>query len=360
MKSFAKSQFKIVIPAIVVSGFLAAGCTDMATNSGDSNKRLPPATVNNAIVTENEIRIEAAASLESLELKKLRDAAAYARTEREIMMGAMERVLEEKLLELESAEQGISKEQLIDREIRRKIEEPTQAEINHVYELNRDRVNRPLEELTDSIIEFLKEMKENELREEFLGELGQKHKVVRNLEPFRFDVKTAGHPSMGQDNAPVKLALFSDFECPYCRDFAFTLMEIVKNYGDKVQLVFRQFPLTSIHPNAQRAAEASLCARDQERLWETHDVLFANQRLLTEENIIAKIEPLGLDREKFSECLASGRYKEEIREDIRAAATVGADSRPTLLINGIYMSGGQPYDLIAAIIEKELSVVNER
>jgi len=132
-------------------------------------------------------------------------------------------------------------------------------------------------------------------------------------------------------------------------------MEIVKNYGDKVQLVFMQFPLTSIHPDAQRAAEASLCARDQKRFWEIHDILFENQRNLTEENILQQIKSLDIDAEKFRECLASGRYKPEVREDIRVGSAVGADSTPTLFINGIYLSGGQPYGTVSSVINKELS-----
>ena len=356
MKFFSKSRLQIIFLAIVIPIFWSLGCAARKTNVAGS-KQIAPATINDAIVTESEIRKEAADVLESLELKKLRENAAYARSEREAMMNAMERVLEEKLLELEAAERGISKEQLVDREIRRKVEEPTEAEIDRVYELNRARVNRPKEDVADSIKRFLLELNEKEIREAFLRGLEQKNKVVRNLEPFRFDVKTAGSPSMGLDTAPVKLVLFSDFECPYCRDFVSTLMEIIRNYGDRVQLVFRQFPLTSIHPNAQRAAEASLCARDQERFWEAHDILFENQKALMEENILARIESLNIDQDTFKECLASGRRKPEVREDIRAGSAAGADSTPTLFINGIYLSGGQPYEFIASIIDKELSLI---
>ena len=315
-----------------------------------------PATINNVAVTENEIRGMAPDELESLELRRLRDAAAYAREERGIMMEAMERVLEEKLLALEAAEQGVSKEQLIEREIRRKITEPSDEDIDRVYELNRTRVNRPKEDVAEQIRTFLRDRSEKEVRDGFMLQLEQKHKVVRNLEPFRFDLKTDGYPSSGPNDAPVKLVLFSDFECPYCRDLDATLTEIARDYGDKVQIVFRQFPLTSIHANAQRAAEASLCAHDQKRFWDVRNILFENQRELTEENILAKVSPLELDMEKFRECLASNRHKPEILKDIRDGSAAGTDSTPTLFINGIYLSGGQPYETIAAIINKELKL----
>ena len=356
MKSFWKSSIfsgLFFLPLLVsVSEF--RGCDGKSANAGRFNKQTAQATINNIIVTESEIRAEAAAALESIELRKLRDAATSARAEREALMGALERVLEEKLLTLEAAERDISKEQLIEREIRGKITEPSDEEIDFVYELNKARVNRPKEDVAEQIKMFLLDRSEAEIRDAFMRQLEQKHKVVRNLEPFRFDVKTAGYPSIGPNDAPVKLVLFSDFECPYCRDFAETLMEIAIDYDDKVQIVFRQFPLTSIHANAQRAAEASLCAHDQKRFWEMHDILFENQHELTEENILAMIRRLELDTEKFRECLASGRHKSEILKDIRAGAAAGADSTPTLYVNGIYLSGGQPYGTIAAIINKEL------
>jgi protein-disulfide isomerase len=337
----------------MVSGLLVSGCANRKI--ADSKKPGTPATIDGIIVTESEIRSAAAAELESMELRKLREDAAYARTEREALMTALERVLEEKLLALEAAEQGVSKEQLIDREIRSKITEPSDEEIDRVYEANRARVNRPKEDVAEQIKEALRNQSEKEIREEYRGQLEKKRKVVRNLEPYRFDIKTGGRPSLGPDNAPVKLVLFSDFQCPYCSDFSITLMEVVKTYGDKVQLVFMQFPLTNIHPNAQFAAEASLCARDQKNFWKMHDILFENQRALTEENILKQIESLDIDSEIFKECLASGRHKSEIREDIRAAAASGTSSTPTLFINGLYLSGGQPYGLVSAMINQELA-----
>jgi protein-disulfide isomerase len=355
-KSHIFSAMLFILFAASVSEFSGCAGAGKPAVADSLSKQTAPATINSAIVTENEIRGEAAAELESIELRKLRDAAAYARAEREAMMEAMERVLEEKLLTLEAAERDISKEQLIEREIRGKITEPTEEDIDLVYELNRTRVNRPKEDVAEQIKTLLRDRSEKEARNEFLRQLEQKHKVVRNLEPYRFDIKTDGHPSIGSKDAPVKLVLFSDFQCPYCRDFSVTLKEIVKNYEDKVQLVFRQFPLTSIHADAQRAAEASLCAREQERFWEMHDILFENQSNLTEENILTQIKRLEIDTEKFRECLASGRYKLEVREGIRAGSAAGADSTPTLFINGIYLNGGQPYEVISALINKELSI----
>jgi len=357
MKYFPKSYIFPVLLSITlaVSIYTICGCAG-AGKQAASNKWTATATINNTVVTESQIRDEASAELEAIELRRLRDAAGYARAEHDAIKDAMDRLLEEKMLALEAAEQDISKEQLIAREIRQKITDPTEEEIDLVYEMNRERVNRPKEDVEDQIIRFLRERSESEIRDAFMRQLEQKYNIGKNLEPLRFDVKTAGRPSMGPDDAPVKLVLFSDFQCPYCRDFSVTLSEIVSDYNNKVQLVFRHLPLTSIHPDAQFAAEASLCAHEQGRFWEMHDILFENQRELTEENIMVKMLLLDdFDLRKYRECFASGRHKSEIREDLRAAAAAGADSTPTLYINGIYLSGGQPYRSVAAIINKELT-----
>ena len=350
MKLLCKAFVLLALPAVALAASFA-GCR----SAGNWQSRNVWAVIDGAAVTESDIRDAAADDLESIELRKLHTAAVIARDEREAMIKAMERVLEEKLLALEAAEHGISREQLIERDILGKIEDPSEEEIDLVYELNRTRVNRPKEDVAEQIKIFLRSRSEQDIRDAFLERLEQKHTVVRNLEPLRFDVKTDGHPSIGPGGAPVKIVLFSDYECPYCRDLDGTLMEIAVDYGDKVQIVFRQFPLPGIHPNAERAAEASLCAHEQGRFQEVHGILFENQRDLTEVNILTQIKSLDLDTEKFRECLVSGRRKQEIREDVRAGNAAGADSTPTIFINGLYMSGAQPYDAIAAVINKELA-----
>ena len=359
MKSFCKSfiLYTVLFVSIVIS---TPGCYSAGKAAvGESKKQAAPAVINNVVITESDIRREAADAIEAIELKKLTDAASYVRSERTVMIEALERILAEKLLDLEAAEQGITKEQLISREISEKIEEPSDGEIDRIYELNRTRVNRPKKDVEDQLREFLRDRSEMEIRKVFISRLEQKYKVVRNLEPHRFDVKTDGYPSIGPKNAPVKLVLFSDFECPYCRDFGMTLMEIADKYDDKVHIVFRQFPLVDIHENAQRAAEASLCADDQKHFREMHDTLFDNQHDLSEGTILALARRLNLDMEKFGECLSSGRNKSKVREDIRAGSIVGVEATPTLFVNGIPLSGNQPYEAVAAVINKELGDARE-
>lgn len=313
------------------------------------------ATIDGTAITEAQVKAEAAPDLESLELQQMQAKAELLRKEHEVLEKATERLVEEKLLGLEAAKRGIAKEQLVAQEISQKVPEPTAEEIDDLYEANRDRVNRPKEALMDQMRQFLRERSEKRVRAAFLKQLEEAHKVVRSVEPLRFDVKADGYPALGAKTAPVTLVLFSDFQCPYCRDYAATLKEVVKNYGDKVRLVFRQFPLASIHANAERAAEASLCAADQNRFWEMHDLLFENQKELTEENILGQAKRLELDAEKFRACLTGSIHRSDVKADLRAGAAAGTDSTPSLFINGLYLSGGQPYDAVAAVIDLELT-----
>jgi len=268
----------------------------------------------------------------------------------------VQRVLEEKMLELESSKRGITKEQLLDKEVRQATKEPTDQEIDQFYEANKSRISKSKEEAAAQIGKYLKRQRESDARDELLRKLEKEHTIVRSLEPLRFNIaEAADRPSQGLKSAPVVLVLFSDFQCPYCKGFIQPIKDIMKNYGTKVRLVFRQFPLTTIHPDAQRAAEASLCANAQNHFWEMHDALFENQNNLKEDNIKAQAKLLGLNTEAFNACLDSSRYKAAVREDVRAGAIAGTDGTPTLFINGIYLNGDRSYEDIAAMIDKELA-----
>ena len=163
----------------------------------------------------------------------------------------------------------------------------------------------------------------------------------------------------GPIDAPVTIVEFSDFQCPFCSRVIPTLKQIEESYGDKVRLVFRQFPLHRLHPQAQKAAEASLCADDQGKFWEMHDAMFADQRGLAVDSLKAKAAELELDTATFDECLDSGKYAERIETDLAEGAAVGVTGTPAMFINGRFLSGAVPYEQIAAVIDQELEAVME-
>jgi protein-disulfide isomerase len=119
-------------------------------------------------------------------------------------------------------------------------------------------------------------------------------------------------------------------------------------------VVYRQFPLTSIHPNAQKAAEASLCANDQQRFWDFHDIMFEDQVNLTVDGLKQKAAQLKLDEAVFGACLDSGKHTESVRKDVAEGVRLGITGTPTTFINGRYLNGAVPYADFVRVIEEEL------
>ena len=172
--------------------------------------------------------------------------------------------------------------------------------------------------------------------------------------PPRPEIATAGYPARGPATAPVTIVEFSDFECPFCGRFYPTLKAVEKIYLNRVRIVYRQFPLRKMHPNAQKAAEASLCAGEQGRFWEMHDSLFEDQEHLTVDALKARAVALKLDTAAFGACLDSGKQAAAIDKDIAEGAKAGVTGTPTIFINGRMMVGSKPFAEIQAVIEEEL------
>lgn len=160
----------------------------------------------------------------------------------------------------------------------------------------------------------------------------------------------------GNKNAKVSIVEYSDFECPFCGSAFPTVEQILDTYGDDVNLVYRHFPL-SFHPQAQKAAEASECAADQEKFWELHDTIFTNQELLA--GGVAQLKKwageLGLNQSKFDSCLDSGEKAGIVTADSSAGANYGVTGTPAFFVNGTLVTGAQPFSAFKQVIDAELA-----
>lgn len=178
-------------------------------------------------------------------------------------------------------------------------------------------------------------------------------------EPRRVEVSQDDDPAIGPSDAPVVIIEFSDYQCPFCRKFALeTLDRILEEYSGKVRFVYRDFPLESIHAYALKAAEAANCAGEQGRYFEYHDLLFERQEDWSSRGTAAFVEyaeQLGLELESFKTCLSSGKYEEEVRKDLQDGLRAGVSGTPAFFINGIPLSGAQPFEAFKAIIDSELA-----
>ena len=148
------------------------------------------------------------------------------------------------------------------------------------------------------------------------------------------DITIDDAPFLGDADAIVTLVEFSDYDCPFCRRHKDQVMpDLIKNFVDtgKLKYVMREFPL-AMHPNAKGAAQAALCAGDQDQYWQMHDMLFANQRNLTVENLKAFAVELGLDSAVFDACLDEGKYAQQVSDDLAAGGRMGVTGTPAFVL----------------------------
>ena len=172
----------------------------------------------------------------------------------------------------------------------------------------------------------------------------------------RFDIEVfEDDPALGPEDAPVTIFEFSDYECPFCRRHNLEVFnKIMEAYEGQIRYVYKDFPLTAIHPNALPAAAAALCAHEQNAFWEFHDHLFSMAMGLSEEAYMQYAEDLNLDMDDFTECVEEGRYEESVQADMDFASSLGVSSTPTFFINGIIVIGAQDFDYFVQVINGEL------
>lgn len=144
-----------------------------------------------------------------------------------------------------------------------------------------------------------------------------------------------GQPSVGNEQAPVVLLEFTDFQCPFCRrHLSGVLPKLLEEYVNcgKVRYVFFDFPSETKHPNAFNAALAARCASDQRRYWDVHNWLFANSQLLDRERLLEHVNAVGLDVPSFSACLDSGRHAEAVRSNMERGVQLRVRGTPTFFL----------------------------
>jgi len=278
----------------------------------------------------------------------------YGTQRHQLLQAGLEQAIRQRLIEGEARRQGTTADELL--AARMGDISVTEAEVGDWYQANQARLQgRPLEMLRPAIRQFLVEQQQEAVLADLAAELGEGRDVEVLLAPFRVDVATAGHPSWGPEDAAVTLVEFSDFECPYCSGFTQTLDQIKNDYEGRIRVVFRQFPLTQIHANAMKAAEASLCAAEQDRFWPLHDLMFADQQGLGVAQLREKARQTGVDGAAFDACLDSGKYLEQVEADLQAGARLGVSGTPAVFINGRPLEGGAVgYEVIAELLDEEL------
>jgi len=318
---------------------LAFGLASIA-RAADAPKVL--AVVNGKPITEAEVRQGRATDFTAMALSHRRD-------EQRLLEVGLDDLVKKTLIDAEAAARGITAAEVV---AAAKPVPVTDADVDRFYDENKARIPKPKEQVLPQIRQYLEQAAEKKANEDFVAGLKAKYKVEMKLEPLRVAVAATG-PSDGPENAPVTLVEFSDFQCPYCGQFLATLTKLKTKYGDKLRIVFRQYPL-SIHPLAPKAAEAALCANEQGKFWQMHDAMFQNQAALAVQDLKKTAAGLGLEAAKFDSCLDTGKTAAAVQRDLQEGTAVGVGSTPSMFINGRFLEGSQPLDQLTAIVDDEL------
>ena len=175
-------------------------------------------------------------------------------------------------------------------------------------------------------------------------------KILEDPVPIPVD----GSPVIGPANARVTIVEFSDFQCPYCSVAVLKLNAVLKAYPNDVKLIFKQFPLSDLHSQAELAAEAALAAHRQGKFWPLHDAMFADRTHLTRPNILAMAGKAGLDVNQFQQDWNSPAVKRAVAKDQADGEKILVMGTPTFFIDGQRYNGDLELDAIRPIIEKEL------
>ena len=249
---------------------------------------------------------------------------------------ALDMKINDLLLEGEAKKRSMTAAALFESEVRPRVKPVTEEEARNLYEENKARVQGTFEELRPQVIEYL----QSQAQEKAAGEYAQQlrkgatlHVFLKMPDPPVFDIAVDDRPWKGGANAKVTVVEFTDFECPSCGATQPVLEEVAKEFGDKVKLVVRNFPLAQ-HAHAFKAAEASEAAREQGKYWEYVAILFANQKALEVARLKEYASRLGLDRTKFDAALDSGRFSSKVKKDLADGERIGVDSTPSVFING--------------------------
>lgn len=279
----------------------------------------------------------------------------------EFRMKRLNEMITEKLVGAEAAKKKMPIAEYIDKEIVKNKAKPSEKEYKDFVVQRKIPDSQITPQLKTRIEDFLKETKKQEIIQAHLGSITKNNPVEVYFRKPKMDVQvnTAGAPRWGKADAPVTIVEFSDFQCPFCSQAAETVKQMKKDFGSKITVVYKHFPL-SFHPEARPAAEASMCVHDQknDKFWDYYDKLFKNQKELKAESLEKYAKEVGMSLDKFKECLTSGKFRSKIDTDIAEGEKLGIRSTPTFLINGDLVSGALPPKEFKEAINEALTSKN--
>lgn len=276
----------------------------------------------------------------------------------EIREKTLDNLVGERVVKAAAQKAGQSDEDFLRKQVETKVPQVSVDEAKSFFEANKERLppqlaGQQFDAVKDTIVTGLTNQKRREAIATTIEDLKKKAGVQILLRAPKIQVAAEG-PAKGPKEAKVTVVEFSDFQCPYCGKGRAVMDQVVAKYGNKVRLVFRDFPL-DFHEKAQKAAEAGQCANDQGKFWQMHDWMFDNQQNLDVESLKNAAKTLGIDSAKFDSCLTSGQHAALVKKNIREGQEAGVRGTPAFFVNGTFLSGALPLDKFSAEIDRALA-----
>ena len=269
---------------------------------------------------------------------------------------ALDDLIDNALLEKQASREGVSVDELMKRHVAATVKDPTEEQLRFYYEvMNTD---QPFEAVREKILESLQQLRLSNARAAYLKSLRSEFGVVIEFNQPSAQVNVQNAFRRGPQNAPVQLVEFADYQCPYCQKAHAVLNALQEQFGDKLSVVFKDYPLP-MHPHAEKAAEAARCAGAQGKFWEFHDALFESKKLQVPE-LKEEARTLQLDAVRFDECLDSGAQADAVKKDAAEAKNLGLTGTPSFFANGHFLSGALSYPKLRQTIDEELSALSHK
>jgi len=299
------------------------------------------ATVGNHKITESELGARIKPELSALESKIY-----------DLKRQTIDSMADEYLIEQAAKKANLSVPDYLKKEMQ--PVKVTEADAHKYYDQRKSQGTPPFDQIKDRLMAALQNQSDQEEREKLLTSLRKDEPTKILIKAPRIEVASAGHPALGPEDAPITIVEFSDFQCPFCKRVEPTLKQVREKYGDKVRLVYIDFPLP-MHNHALDAAKAGRCAAEQGKFWPFHDAMFADQTKESPADLKALAKNLGLDTAKFDTCFDQAKYEAEVRADLNQGKQLGIDGTPAFFVNGRMLVGAQPAESFNKMIDEELS-----
>jgi protein-disulfide isomerase len=264
---------------------------------------------------------------------------------------ALDDLIDTTLIAQKAKSENLTVDQLLDREVKSQVKDPTEDQVRVYYEgLETD---QPYEAVRGKIVEKIRAMRTNKARAAYIKALREHSNVYVTLAPPSTVVDLGNTDVLGPKDAPVMLVEFADYECPYCQRVAPAIKKLQEDFGGKVAVAYKDFPLP-MHAHAEKAAEAARCAGKQGQFWAFHDELFSSKELDVDQ-LKAQARALKLDSAAFNKCLDGGETAAAVQQDREQGLRLGLSGTPSFFVNGHFLSGALDYATLRRMVDQQLT-----